>query len=320
MAEGKIALRKLMRREGEKVPEKDGMKTRKRNLAVIEKSFKEEQLSTISDVVTKIMEVINDPKSSASDLASIYDMDQTSSANLLRIANSVYYNVAGIYVDNIRSGIVRIGYKKAQEIVVSATVCDLFKDETMMGDYSRRDLWKNSMTVAIANRIIYTDVFKSDESYPFLAGLLRNIGIIFLDQFLHNKGFRDTITDKYENGTLLIDEERKHLGLTHEEIGGKIAEEWNFPRELKYVMANHHTMEKEGNKKLEKLLDATRVSELMCFNLEIGYNDFPESYKEILSRSQEKLGINDAALSSLQNSLNEEVDKLKESRWFFQNG
>ena len=58
----------------------------------------------------------------------------------------------------------------------------------------------------------------------------------------------------------------------------------------------------------------------MCFNLEIGYSDFSESYKEVLTHSQEKLGIDDAALSSLQNSLSEEVEKLKESNWFLKNG
>jgi len=292
----------------------------KRNLGIIDKSLKEQQLSTISDVLEKIIKVISDPKSSAKDLARIYETDHTSSANLLRIANSAYYNVAGIYVDNIRIAIVRVGYKTAQEIVMAATVCDLFKDETLIGDYSRRDLWKNSMAVAIAARIIYTDRFKSDESYPFLAGLLRNIGIVLLDQFLHTYGFRDAISDRFENGTMLVEEERKYLGITHEEIAGELAEKWNFSNELKYIMTNHHTMGKEVDKKLERLVDVIRLSELMCFNIELGYSDFPESYKEALSISQEKLGINDTALYSLQNSLSDEVDKLKESKWFLKNG
>jgi HD-like signal output (HDOD) protein len=295
-------------------------KERKRNLGIIDKGLKEQQVSTISDVVEKITKVVNDPKSSAGDLARIYETDQTSSANLLRIANSAYYNVAGIYVDNIRIAIVRVGYKAAQEIVMAATVCELFKDETLIGDYSRRDLWKNSMAAAIASRIIYTDRFKSHESYPFLSGLLRNIGIVFLDQFLHNYGFRDAISTRFDNETILVEEERKYLGITHEELAGEIAEKWNFSNELKYIMTNHHTMGKEVDKKLERLVNVIRLSELMCFNLEIGYSDFSESYKEVLTHSQEKLGIDDAALSSLQNSLSEEVKKIKESNWFLKNG
>jgi HD-like signal output (HDOD) protein len=295
------------------------MVNKKRNLNILNEGLKKQEMSTISDVVTKVMGIIHDPKTNATDLANIFEMDQTSSSNLLRIANSVYYNTAGIYVDNIRSAIVRVGYQKAQEIVISATVCDLFEDETVIGDYSRRDLWKSSMVVAIANRMIYTDIYKSDKGYPFLAGLLRNIGIVFLDQFLHNHGFRDAVSNRYQNETMLIDEERKYLGITHEEIGGKIAEEWNFPDEIKYIITNHHTME-ETEGELEKLAEVIRLSELMCFNLETGYSDFPASYKEALFPSQEKLGISDAALSSLYNSLNEEVDKLKKSGWFFTNG
>ena len=285
-------------------------------MGIIERGIQEQQLSTINDVIEKIMEVIGDPKSSAGDLARIYEVDQTSSANLLRIANSAYYNVSGIYVDNIRIAIVRVGYKKAQEIVMAATVCDLFKDETLIGDYSRRELWKNSMAAAIASRMIYTDRFKSDESYPFLAGLLRNIGIVLLDQFLHHYGFRDAISDRFENETMLVEEERKYLGITHEEIAGEIAGEWNFSNELKYIMGNHHTRGKAVDKKLERLVDVIRLSELMCFNLGIGYSDFPESNREALSRSQEELGVDDTALSSLQNSLSDEIDKLKESKWF----
>ena len=292
---------------------------RRRNLNILNDGLKEQELSTIGDVVTKIMEIVHDPKANAADLAKIFEMDQTSSSNLLRIANSAYYNTAGIYIDNVRTGIVRVGYQRAQEIVMSATVCDLFKDETLIGDYSRRELWKNSMVVAVANRMIYTDVFKSDAGYPFLAGLLRNIGIVFLDQFLHNHGFRDAVLKRYENETLLIEEERKYLGITHEEIGAKIAEDWKFSDTIKYTIANHHSMEK-FDRELKKLIDVARLSELMCFNLEIGYSDFSNSHKEALSSSQENLGINDAALSSLYDSLSKEVDKLQESGWFFKNG
>lgn len=88
---------------------------------------------------------------------------------------------------------------------------------------------------------------------------------------------------------------------------------------MKYIIANHHTR-KEASKDLERLVDVTRLSELMCSNLEIGYSDFPESYKEVLSPSQEKLGINDDALFSLQNLFKEEVGKLREAGWFFNNG
>lgn len=295
------------------------MVNRKRNLETLNYRLEEQKLSTISDVVTKVMEVIHDPKSSAMELAKIFEVDQTLSANLLKVANSAYYNTTGMYVDNIRNAIVRVGYKKTQEIVISATVCELFQDETLIGDFSRRELWKSSMGVAIANRMIYTDVFKSDVGFPFLAGLLHNIGIVFLDQFFHHNGFRDAVSNREKNQTILIQEEKKYIGITHEEVGEKIAEEWKFSNELKYIIANHHTMEK-ADKELEKLVNVTRLSELMCFSLEIGYSDFSEGDKEEISSIQENLEISDASLSFLLNSLNEEVEKLKHAGWFFNNG
>ena len=79
-------------------------------LATLDRCLEKQQLSTISVVLTRIMRVIDDPNSNAADLAAIFEMDQTSSVNLLNIANSSYFKTSSVAVDNIKTAIVRVGY------------------------------------------------------------------------------------------------------------------------------------------------------------------------------------------------------------------
>ncbi len=152
-------------------------------------NLKEKELSTLSDVISKIMKVINDPKSSTLDLANIFQSDQVLSTKLLRVANSAYYNPLGKKIDELRTAIIRVGYNGAQEIAMSSVVSDLFQTGENIEDYSRIALWKHSVAVALSNKLIYSSEFKSSDGVPYLCGLLHDIGIVIEDQFLHD-GFK----------------------------------------------------------------------------------------------------------------------------------
>ncbi|MBN1673744.1 MAG: HDOD domain-containing protein [Kiritimatiellae bacterium] len=292
------------------------MKTRERNLEKVMAGLQHQDLSTIPAVLQRIVNVSQDAKAQAVDLAQVCELDKSSSARILRAANSAYYSTRNQNrVGSIREAIVRIGFRTTQEIIMSAAVCNLFRANKVIADYSSTLLWKHSMFVGVANRLIYAQRFGESKLDPFVAGLLHDVGISIEHQFLFYDGFPEAITKRQENQSLLVAEEEKYLGLTHEEVGRQIAKRWNFPEHLVAVLGHHHSTDAASVEE-QRLIHVTRLSELLCFEMQFGYCDFSESYSEALYASQERLGIDDESFLGLAQQLKHEIEGLTDLGWF----
>jgi HD-like signal output (HDOD) protein len=273
-------------------------------------------LSTVPSVLVHLHKVSRDPKSSASDLAAICEMDKSTSVRLLRAANSVYFATSNRdRIDNIRDAIVRIGFGQSEEIILSATVSALMKTNNKINDYTSMALWRHSIAVGIAARLIFTKRFGSGVLDPFMAGLLHDLGIAVENQFLMQEGFEMALVHRYENQSLLIEEEMRHLGTNHEEIGEIVARKWNFPNHLIAVMGHHHNLSTADDNYIS-LLNIIRLAEYLCFKQMQGYADFSEGYAAELYERKTALGIDDQLLEWVFNELSREMSKLVNLGWF----
>ena len=73
----------------------------------------------------------------------------------------------------------------------------------------------------------------------FLAGLLRDIGKVIMDQYMH-EDFDSVLEIREIENISIIDAERRIMGVTHAEIGRKVAERWKFPEILIEAIRFHH--------------------------------------------------------------------------------
>jgi HD-like signal output (HDOD) protein len=274
------------------------------------------ELSTVPSILVHLLKVSRDPKSSASDLAAICEMDKSTSARLLRAANSVYFATSNRdRIDNIRDAIVRVGFGQSEEIILSATVSALMKTNRTINDYTSTALWRHSIAVGVAARLIFTKRFGLGILDPFMVGLLHDLGIAVENQFLMQEGFEKALVHRFENQSLLIEEEMRHLGTNHEEIGEAVARKWNFPNHLIVVMGHHHNLSPEGDNYIS-LLHVIRLAEYLCFKQMQGYADFSEPYASELYESKTVLGITDQLLEWVFNELSKEMNNLVNLGWF----
>lgn len=275
-------------------------------------------LSTIPSMLGKIMELGHNPNASAAEYAGIYSLDQSSCMRLLILANSVYYGTrTGQAIRSVEEAIVRVGINRAREVVNSAVVAGLFKNNAVIGDYSTSNLWLNSVAVAVGNRALFAQMpppvpLAID---PYMAGLLHNTGISIEHQCFFSEGFEQAVNDRVQNDSMLWEEEKKNLGITHNELGLEIARHWSFPEDLLAVIAHHHDLE-SGNPQQEYLLNATRVSEWFAFELGHGYSDFCARHQPLYDESRKRLGIDDERLSIIKDRMKIEVNMLKDLGWF----
>ena len=278
---------------------------------------KELDFSTIPSVLTEMLRISNDPNSDVSDLARLCEKDIATSARVLRTANSIYF--ATRYQNRARTlkdAIVRIGFKAAQEIIMSSVVRVAMTTHQSVMDYSTIGLWKHSIAVGIGNRLIHTRQHGETKSLdPFLAGLLHDMGIAVEHQTLFARGFSDAVQNRYANASLLTEEESKALGFTHEEIGKALANKWKFPDYLAAVIGNHHG-EETGDEATRLLCHINRISEWLCFSLNLGYCDFSKAHADHLGQSREALEMSTEDIDWVAGRMHQEMEALSSIGWF----
>jgi HD-like signal output (HDOD) protein len=191
------------------------------------------EIASIKATLSKIIEVIHNPESSVMDLKNLIEIDPPLAANVLRRANSAFYGMRrGIH--SIMDAIIFIGFDAVKELTLNQKFFELFqKNGVEIHGYSRRVLWEHSIGVALCGKLIYRREFRKNGGDMYTAGLIHDIGIIVEDQFLHAE-LLSILADKEEHERDLHSAEADVLGYCHEDIGKRLAEDWNFPEELSW--------------------------------------------------------------------------------------
>jgi putative nucleotidyltransferase with HDIG domain len=207
------------------------------NLTELVSKVNASDISTIRNVVTAVIRIINDPDATAADLVDIIRIDPPLTGKILRIANSAFYSPR-VRISDIRQAAIYIGFNTLKEIAFSQKVCEIFHKHGEIEGYSRTALWKHSVAVALLGKLIYRREFGETGENIYAAGILHDIGIIAEDQFVQ-EGFMQVLKKAETEGVDLIDAEEMVFGFNHTEVGMKIAIDWKLPQELIYAIGYH---------------------------------------------------------------------------------
>ncbi len=271
-------------------------------------------IASIKQTVKPIINIINDPNSNAKDLMEVIVIDPPLSAKLLRFANSAFYGFSRT-VSEIQDAIVYIGFDAIKELALSQKVCDVFKKRDYLeGGYSSISLWKHSVAVAHCGKLIYRGEFWERGENVYAGGLLHDIGIIVLDQFLHDD-FIEILGRTRSEKNNLINVENDVLGFNHTDIGLAMAENWGFPDELVMAIGNHHNPDRVDDK-FTKIVSTIFVSRYITQGKKIGYSDSPYENKTLFRKCLMKLKIKEEALNSIIKEVKEEIKKMEKAGWF----
>ena len=270
-------------------------------------------ISSIKQTVTQILNTIIDPDSSANDLKNIIEIDPPLTAKLLKLANSAFYGYPKT-ISVIQEAIVCIGFEAVRELALSQKVCEIFKKADYINGYSRISLWKHSVAVAVCCKLIYRREFRERGENIYVAGLLHDIGIIVLDQFLHHD-FRNILRKSRSEKNNLVNTENAILHFNHADIGRAIAENWKFPVELVKAMGNHHDT-KNVDDEYAKISFTTFVANYAVQDKSIGYCDAPYKNKTLFLKCLMKLNIKEKAIDLIVKEVEKEIDKMEKAGWF----
>jgi len=194
-----------------------------------------QDLPSLPDRYARIQEVINDPTSSATDLARIVDTDQATSTMILKVANSPMYNPTHQYSGTLPMAIARLGTRETGHIAMTMSLIYGFAIPVSMPRI--RAFWAHAFGVASLSRKM-ADLLHLDKEELFIAGLLHDIGRAILGIRVDMKYFEGKMGQLC--GNELIAAEQQAYGVDHAEAGLEILRLWKFPKKIREAVGNHH--------------------------------------------------------------------------------
>ena len=274
------------------------------------------EISSIQNVVSGVIDVINDPHSSAKDLKDIIEIDPPLTAKVLKVANSAYYYSLN-KISEIQHAVIWIGFDVVKEIALSQKVCEVFEQDETVSGYSGRSLWKHSIAVALLGKMICRREFGERGENAYAAGLLHDIGIIVENQFLENEFI--AVLHKTEHEKINLSKaESEVLGYTHTDIGKMLTEHWSFPEELVVAIGNHHNPDK-APEEFSKFASTLYIADYLCQERGIGYSDAPYFDPGVFRGCLKRLDIKEYALDLIVKDMEQEISKM-EGQGLFQYG
>jgi putative nucleotidyltransferase with HDIG domain len=192
-------------------------------------------LPTMPGVVNELLGMVESEDTQVSAIAEIIATDQVLTAKVLRIVNSPFYGFPG-RISTINHALVLLGFGVIKGIVVSAVVLDLMAD-SLVG------LWEHSLAVATASDKIARLVKVEEPEEVSTAGLLHDLGKVIVAVEMREESQRILELVRQEKIPFIEAEKRVLDGVTHCQVGGWLAEEWNLSPRLREPIIYHHQPE-----------------------------------------------------------------------------
>jgi len=220
-------------------------------------------------VAKKVMELINDPSSSAGIVKKAISSDQALAARVIRMANSAFYSPREV-VNDLSKAVVVLGFKTIKEIVVGASLKGVYKSMGLI----QKMLWEHSVAVAVGARVISQRQRGAAPEETLLAGLLHDIGkgIMFESDPERYQGVVERV---YNEHVSFVDAEERVFGFNHTQVGVLLVRKWNFSLELGKVVQYHHRDDFSDIQPPEvaRLTAAVNLADLVARRLGLGYRD-----------------------------------------------
>jgi len=198
------------------------------------------ELPTLPEVVSELIRLLENPKSSAEDVNKLMEKDISLTAKILRLVNSAYYGMPN-KISSVRQAVVILGFSTVKSLAISASVFDMFSSNIDEEVFSQSKFWIHSIGCACLGRVIGRMEAGVDEDATFVLGLMHDIGKLVLFQYAAEE-FEAVVTLAQEESLHFYDAEHRVLDTDHAEIGGWLAERWGLAEDVARGIRYHHAV------------------------------------------------------------------------------
>lgn len=177
-------------------------------------------LPVLPAVGSRVIQLVNNEKSNAQDLARLIQDDQALAGHVMRMANSAAYSGFG-KIQTLQQGIANLGIRVLGQMVLTVSV----GQSILEGDAATRErakaLWQHALASAAWSREI-ARIARSNTELAYLSGLLHQMGKAVVLRTLNR-------LQGQPDGSISEPEREDLLQRYHRVLGISLARRWQLP-------------------------------------------------------------------------------------------
>lgn len=265
------------------------------------------EISSLPEVTTRIVELVEDPKSTAQDMHNIVKNDPALATKILKVVNSSFYGLPS-QIASLDRAIVMLGLSAVKNIALAASLSRLFRPGAISQRFAARDLWTHCISVGVCGRLLASASFGQVEEV-FVAGLVHDMGLLVEFQLFPRK-LKD-VADRCENAPHdFCEVERELIGADHQAFGAALSAKWKFPPVLRAVISYHHNSD-NLKPELRRLVAAIQVADTICCQNEIGFY-LTAQQQSITDEMLDIIGVGERQVAELLEELPERIQETEQ--------
>lgn len=192
-------------------------------------------LPPLPSVVLDLIASFGQEELSAAQVAAKISRDPALTAKTLRLANSSFYG-RGRQVGSVAEAITVLGLRTVRAVAMAAGLSGSFRRQP---GFDQDAFWRHSFGSALCAQALADELRRDDGDLAFTVGLLHDIGALALASLFAPAHAEVVQWRRREDGSS-ADAERAVLGIDHAEVGGLIAQQWNFAPAIVDAIRQHH--------------------------------------------------------------------------------
>ena len=200
----------------------------------------DQDLPTISVVLSRLMHLSASDETSIHDITSVLNQDQVLTTRILRVANSTYYSPRE-KVTTIDRAVVTLGFDMIRSLAVSVAFIQHFSPTNRCEGFELGLFWAHTIAVGAFSEILARQWGSIDPGDAFTAGILHDIGKLVMLIYFEEE-FKQVLKKAADEKTGFFEAEMSQLGVSHAFIASLLLRHWNIPEVLVGAIENHHQL------------------------------------------------------------------------------
>jgi HD-like signal output (HDOD) protein len=178
-------------------------------------------LPSLPEVAHKIQQVFNREDVNANKVAQVLLTDPAMTGKLIRVANSALYRGVA-QIDTLQAAVVRLGMDTTYKLVMTYAMNELFESHSEYVSKRMQQLSIHCRKVAAISRVLAENSKTFDPELAMLAGLVHDLGVIFILNYIDLHGGDHPDTEQLEQTIVTM----------RPQITGMLMQKWNFTEEI----------------------------------------------------------------------------------------
>jgi HD-like signal output (HDOD) protein len=207
--------------------------------ACVEKILQSNDLPAFSHHVHNLVSLMGKDDSSLRRLTNIILSDYSLSVEVMRTANSMYYNRSGRSICSVTHAIAMMGVDAIYHLASSMR----FLEHYLQKSDRLTELLLLSSITASHTRHLAKKLFSSRSEEASLCGLLRNLGEVLIACYMPDE-YAQILAKMKQRNWVINEACLSVMGFSYEELGRAIAKQWKFPDSILEVMDETRDTEK----------------------------------------------------------------------------